>query len=329
MTAAAHTGYLRFDFRGEGVEESGTVDLIEPYVHIQVSRRNWTGQVQIDPQRQEISGSNPQRQDYRLGPDKPASFRGYCVSRFSAPFSSYGTSLGANLSEGNEQASGELLGAYAKFPASQTRVEVRTAISFVSVAQARKNLDIESPDGTSFEDAVEHTKAAWLEKLGRVTIEGVNATDADHDPRTIWYTGLFHALQYPSDFSEPTDDPSRARTFYSGYTDSVHTSNDSYYQSWSLWDTYRAEHSLLTLFAPERVNSMMRTLLRIFDWTGRLPMWANLVETNIMIATNADAVLANAISRGFRSFDLQKAWAAARKDAYVPPENDKIGRAHV
>ncbi|ETS72944.1 hypothetical protein PFICI_15336 [Pestalotiopsis fici W106-1] len=67
---------------------------------------------------------------------------------------------------------------------------------------------------------------------------------------------------------------------------------------------------------------MMHTLLNIFDWTGRLPVWANMVETNIMIATNADVVLANAISRGFRSFDLAKAWKAVWTDAYVAPDND-------
>ncbi|KAL7627275.1 hypothetical protein AAE478_001464 [Parahypoxylon ruwenzoriense] len=322
MSASAHTGYLRFDFE-DVARRYPTNEQTQPYVSIQVSRQNWTGQIQIDPHRREMFGSNPQRQDYRLGPDRPSSFRGYFVSRFSEPFESYGTSLGDNISEEIDNASGELLGAYAKFKENTRRVEVRTAISFVSIEQARKNLDIESPDGTFFEDTVENVKSAWLEKLGRITIEGVNLTDNEHDPRMIWYTGLFHALQYPNDFSEPTSsDPICARTFYSGYTDSVHKSNDSYYQSWSIWDTYRAEHSLLTFFAPERVNSMMRSLLQIFDWSGRLPMWANMVETNIMIATNADAVLANAISRGFRSFDLHKAWTAVRKDAYEPPEND-------
>ncbi|KAI1395818.1 glycoside hydrolase family 92 protein [Hypoxylon fuscum] len=321
MSASAHTSYLRFDF--EGTRNYRTRDSVQPYVSIQVTRQNWTGQVQIDPERNEISGSNPQRQDYRLGPDRANSFRSYFVSRFSEPFTSYGTSLGANVLDGTTNASGELLGAYVKFHPGTRRVEVRTAVSFVSIEQARKNLDIESPDDTSFEDMVENAKSAWLEKLGRVTIEGVNSTDEEHDPRTIWYTALFHALQYPNDFSEPTGgEANSARTFYSGYTDSVHESNDSYYQSWSIWDTYRAEHSLITFFAPERVNGMMRSLLQIFDWTGRLPMWANMVETNIMVATNADAVLANAISRGFRSFDIQKAWTAVRKDAYEPPEND-------
>lgn len=321
MSGNAHTSYLRLDF-----EQGGSTAIendLQPYVFVQVSRQNWTGKVQIDPQNREIAGSNPQRQDYRLGPDKPASFRGYFVSRFSEPFESYGTTLGGDISHGAVRATGETLGAYVRFRSDTKRVEVRTGVSFVSVEQARKNLDIEVPDGTSFEDTVEHVKSNWLEKLGRVTIEGVNSTSADHDPRTIRYTGLFHALQYPSDFSEPTSSHARCtRKFYNGYTDSVQQTNDSYYQSWSIWDTYRAEHSLLTLFAPERVNGMMRSLLQIFDWTGRLPMWANMVETNIMIATNADAVLANALSRGFRSFDLRAAWDAVRKDAYEPPERD-------
>jgi predicted alpha-1,2-mannosidase len=87
-------------------------------------------------------------------------------------------------------------------------------------------------------------------------------------------------------------------------------------------DTFRAEHSLLSLFAPERINSMMRSLLRIYDWSGRLPMWANIVETNIMIGTHVDAVLANALERNFTDFNISKAWEAVEKNAFVPPLND-------
>ncbi|KAI0159576.1 glycoside hydrolase family 92 protein [Xylariaceae sp. FL1272] len=323
MTALAHTSHLRLDYEDDP-QTCGPDLRVEPAVFIQATRQNWTGHVEIDPDRQEISGHNPERQDYLLGPDKPDSFRGYFVSRFSTPFISYGTTKGRNISESTLGASGESLGAYVRFHPGTTRVEVRTGISFVSVEQARKNLQIEIPDDVRFEDTVEQVKSAWLDKLGRIRIEGVNATDEEHDPRTIWYTGLFHALQYPNDFSEPSSsDDGCERIFYNGYTDSIQTSNESYYQSWSIWDTYRAEHSLLTLFAPERVNGMMRSLLNLFDWSGRLPMWANLVETNIMIATNADVVLANALSRGFRSFNITKAWAAVQKDAYEPPERDK------
>ncbi|KAJ5316439.1 hypothetical protein N7476_006746 [Penicillium atrosanguineum] len=322
MSADSHVGHLRFDYQQkcDSISESRN---LEPWVFIEASRRNWMGGVQIDSDRREVYGYNTERQDYLLGPDRAPGFRGFFVSRFSEPFSEVGVTSGKDILEGETARRGNFTGAYVKFHQNTTRVEVRTGVSYVSIEQARKNLDLQIPDTDSFENTVRKVKQAWLDKLGRVTIVGVNETDSDHDPRQIWYTGLFHALQYPNDFSEPTSNEKGAeRVFYSGYTDSVHIANDSYYQSWSIWDTYRAEHSLLTLFAPERVNAMMRSMLRIFDWTTWLPMWPNIIETNIMIATNADAVLANALERGFRDFNISKAWTAVKKNAYTPPHHD-------
>lgn len=322
MSADSHVGHLRLDFQ-QKCQSALESSNLEPWVFIEVSRRNWTGDVRIDPEKREVFGYNTERQDYLLGPDRAPKFKGYFVSRFSEPFSQVGVTTGKDILQDKLAIRGNFTGAYVKFHQLTSRVEVRTGVSYVSVEQARKNLDLQIPDPNSFENTTEKVKQAWLEKLGRVTIDGVNETDSAHDPRQIWYTGLFHALQYPNDFSEPTsmrDDTERV--FYSGYTDSVHSSHDSYYQSWSIWDTYRAEHSLLTLFAPERVNGMMRSMLRIFDWTTWLPMWPNIIETNIMIATNADAVLANALERGFRDFNISKALAAVMKDAYTPPDHD-------
>ncbi|KAL9090314.1 MAG: hypothetical protein Q9165_005347 [Trypethelium subeluteriae] len=324
LTATSHVGHLRFDFLQNSTSSyAPPTPSKEPYVFVQATRVNWTGRVEINPSEQELSGTNPQRQDYALGPSRAPSFSGYFVSRFSEPFSSFGVAQAGKLRSGVTVANGTQIGAFVTFSNSTKRVEVRTGVSFVSIEQARKNLEIEAPLNSTFDGVVEEVKEAWLEKLGRVTIEGVNQTSSDHDPRTIWYTGLFHALQYPSDFSEPTKNKTgNLRTFYSGYTDSTHEAEDSYYQSWSIWDTFRAEHSLLALFAPERVNSMMRSIVQIFSWSGRLPMWANVVETNIMIGTHVDAVLANALVRGFRDFDIAQAWAGVKKNAFVPPDQD-------
>ncbi|KAI7274749.1 hypothetical protein KC345_g6903 [Hortaea werneckii] len=322
LTATSHVGFLRFNFSQACCTDTDKASTNPPYVFIQATRKNWTGTVNIDPDKQEVSGNNLQRQDYALGPSRAPGFSGYFVSRFSEPFNAYGiTHEGLSL-HGSSSGNGEDLGAYVTFTNATRQVGVRTAVSFVSIDQARRNLEFEVPDDTTFQQVVEGVKQAWLDKLGRVTIEGVNETDAEHDPRIVWYTGLFHALQYPNGFSEPLTRDATRKTFYSGYTDGVHTSNDSYYQSWSIWDTYRAEHSLLTLFAPERVNGMMRSLLRIYEWAGWLPMWANIVETNIMIGTHVDAVFANALKRGFRSFDIIKAWEAVKKNAFTPPVND-------
>ncbi|KAI5358027.1 Putative alpha-1,2-mannosidase, six-hairpin glycosidase superfamily [Septoria linicola] len=323
MTATSHVGRLLVDY--SDALSGGWL----PTIFVQATRQNWTGQVVIDADRQEVYGRNPQRQDYALGPLPAKNFSGYFVSRFSAPFVATQLYKGAQRRPGlsskdsSVQLEGDHLGAEITFARSTTQVEVRTGVSFVSIDQARYNLDFEAPKSVPFGQAVEDLKGAWLEKLGRVTIESVNVTSTEHDQRTIWYTGLFHALQYPSDFSEKVKGwKGNLRTFYSGYTDSVHSVEDSYYQSWSIWDTFRAEHSLLAMFAPERVNSMMRSLVRIYEWAGRLPMWANIVETNIMIGTHVDAVIANALTRGFKSFDLTKAWEAVQKNAYEPPIND-------
>lgn len=208
----------------------------EPYVFIQATRQNWTGSISINPETQEVSGSNPQRQDYALGPYRAPGFSGYFVSRFSRPFTSYGIAHGSELDTDAKEGTGEHLGAWVRFDSSCKEVEVRTGVSFVSVEQARKNLDIEAPSSLSFDDAVETLKQTWLEKLDRVLIEGVNETAADYDQRTIFYTALFHGLQYPSDFSEPLETiEGGRRTWYEGYTDQVREDNDSYYQSWSIW----------------------------------------------------------------------------------------------
>ncbi|KAJ5675299.1 uncharacterized protein N7477_005233 [Penicillium maclennaniae] len=202
MSADSHVGHLRLDYqqRCDSTTENGN---LEPWIFIQVSRQNWVGDVQFDPDRQEVYKYNTQRQDYPLGPDRAPNFRMFFVSRFSEPFLQNGVTSGKNIFEDESTRRGNFTSAYVKFHRNTTRVEVRTGVSYVSIEQARKNLNLEIPDSDSFENTVQKVKQAWLEKLGRVTIDGVNETDSDHDPRQIWYTGLFHALQYPNDFSEP------------------------------------------------------------------------------------------------------------------------------
>lgn len=255
MTASSHVGHLRLNF---GQQEAHQAK--EPYVFVQATRKNWTGSISIDPDAQEISGSNPQRQDYALGPYRAPGFSGYFVSRFSRPFASYGVSRGSDLEYNAKEGKGEHLGAHVKFDPSCEQVEVRTAVSFVSTEQARRNLEIEAPPSLSFDDAVEKLKESWLEKLERVQVEGVNETAPEFDQKSIFYTGLFHGLQYPSDFSEPLETVDGGqRTWYEGYTDQIREGNDSYYQSWSIWvccsDSLRHQSILTT----NRIHSVPNT----------------------------------------------------------------------
>ncbi len=133
LSASAHVGHLRLDFidatRGSNPEPEPKLNSSSPYVFIQATRKGWSGTIEIDPEAREISGSNPQLQDYLLGPDRTDSFRGYFVSRFSEPFSSYGVAYGSDCRNGERSGEGEDLGAYARFQSDARRVEVRTGVS--------------------------------------------------------------------------------------------------------------------------------------------------------------------------------------------------------
>lgn len=133
------------------------------------------------------------------------------------------------------------------------------------------------------------------------------------DQKSIFYTALFHTMQFPREFSE-------YGKYYSAFDDKIH--NGSSYTDYSLWDTYRALHPLLPFTQPNRVNGMITAMLQMYKEGGRLPMWPNPAETNIMISTHADAVIADAYVKGFRGYDVKLAYEALLKDAMVPPDND-------
>ena len=109
----------------------------------------------------------------------------------------------------------------------------------------------------------------------------VQLRNASATQERIVYTALFHALQFPSLHSEETTD---GPAYYSLYTDRVE--KGSAYQSWSIWDTWRAGWAATILFANDRVAAMVRSLLDIYLQSGPrsgepgyLPMWANGAET--------------------------------------------------
>ena len=238
----------------------------------------------------------------RTGPHKLPNFKGYFVVQFRQAPQSAGT-------YGLEDASASR-GAFAEFRPGEF-VEVRVGTSFLSVDQARANLRQEIPDW-NFDAVRAKLHSAWAEQLGRLEWEG--ATDRE---RTRLYTALYHALLYPRIFSEHGH-------YYSAFDDQVHTGES--YTAFSIWDTFRAENSLLTLLAPERIDGMITALLQDFQEGGWMPKWPNPSYTNIMIGTHADSLVAEAIRKGFHGFDRELAWKAVYKDAMVPPDGDTSRR---
>lgn len=298
MTATSRVGSLRMTYP-HGAESNFVLQATRPGI---------TGQVHVDPRAREITGYNPDRQDSDLGPFKAPHFKGYFVARFDTPFAGYGTATGATQYEGRADRTDGNVSAYVRFPSGTQKVQVRIATSFISVTQARANLAAEVPDDQSFEQTVARTRAQWSGKLDRVDLTG-----ATPDQKAVFYTAMYHALQYPSEMSEHG-------RYYSAYDDKVHSGVS--YTGYSTWDTYRAENAFLTLFAPERINGMVTSMLQDYQQGGWLPMWKNITETNIMVGTNADSIIAEDMAKGFTGFDRELAYRAVYKDAMTPPDRD-------
>ncbi|KAF8511375.1 glycosyl hydrolase family 92-domain-containing protein [Gautieria morchelliformis] len=308
-TSTSRVGHLRFTFQ----------NVSQPHIIVQATRNsvvsnnlsriaNNIGDIAILPSRQEITGRNPERQDDILGPFTASHFAGYFVARFSTPFTSWGTATNATLHENETARTDEQVMGYFRFAQNVTQVDVRVGVSFISVNQARANLDKEIPDGTLLEQTAFNTRSAWAEKLDRIQIEG-----GTNEQKTVFYTGFYHTLQYPYEVDEDGQ-------YYSGYDDRVHQGTS--YSGYSIWDTFRAEWAWELLFAPERIPGMVTSMLNDYQEGGWLPMWKNIVETNIMVGTHVDSLIAESMLKGVRGFDEQLAFEAVHKDATVPPVND-------
>ena len=294
MTATERCAIFRFTFPNSS----------QSRVIIEASRPGIAGMATINSEAREITGHNPHRMDAHLGPLALPHFKGYFVVQFEqmpVDMKTYGM---------NDAKAASSRGAYAEFKPGQT-IQVRVGTSFISIEQARKNLGREIP-AWNFDDPQEKLHTRWNEKFSRLQIEG--ATDAD---KRLLYTAMYHALLYPRVFSE-------YGRYYSAFDDTVHKGES--YTAYSIWDTFRAENSMLTLLAPERIDGMITALLQNFKEGGWMPKWPNPSYTNIMIATHADSLVAEAIRKGFKGFDRQLAWQAVYKDAMTPPDGDTTRR---
>jgi predicted alpha-1,2-mannosidase len=296
ITATERCAYMQFTF------PAGT----DSRIVIEASRPGIAGFAEVDKAAQEITGYNPDRVDVGLGPFKLPNFKGYFVVQFRKAFGTSGTY--------GEPDHAKATGAYAVFETAEGEViEARIGTSFISIDQARANLKAEIP-AWDFDAVRQKLHATWNEKLSRVTLEG-----AAEDQLGTVDTALYHALLYPRVFSEQG-------RYYSAYDDKIHKGES--YTAYSIWDTFRAENSLLTLVAPERIPGTVQALLQNYQEGGFMPKWPNPSYTNIMIGTHADSLVAEAIDKHFKGFDYNLAWKAVYKDAMTPPDDDTKHRWH-
>ena len=198
--------------------------------------------------------------------------------------------------------------------AAGTEVEVKVGISYTSIENARKNLDAEV-GAKSFDKVRSEAQARWNEMLGRIRVEG--GTEAD---KTIFYTALYHALLHPNVVSDVNGEYPTMESSATG----VATGYERY-TVFSLWDTYRNVHQLLTLVYPEVQSDMLNSMVEMSKEWGWLPRWELYGrETFTMEGDPAIPVIVDSYLKGIRDFDVEAAYAAMKRSATTEGEHNVI-----
>ncbi|MHB1020962.1 MAG: GH92 family glycosyl hydrolase, partial [Acidobacteriaceae bacterium] len=230
--------------------------------------------------------------------------REYFYAEFSRPFDSYQTWNHDSLMSDAKQV-GDRIGFVANYvTTAEEPIEVRVGLSYISVEQARRNLQQEIPDW-KFEHVKAQARAVWNQALS-----AISTTGGTESQRTIFYTALYRSLGRMTDITEDG-------RYYSGYDHAVHDAHGhDFYVDDGIWDTYRSLHPLQLLLNAGQQEDMIRSYLRMYEQSGWLPSFPSVAgEQAVMIGHHAAAFILDTYEKGYRDFDVNEAYAAMRKNA--------------
>lgn len=187
-----------------------------------------------------------------------------------------------------------------KFPANDQPLYVKVALSPVDTEGAEKNLAVELP-GWNFEGIRNESAHLWNKALNRIRIESF-------DPHVMvnFYTALYHTMIAPYLYQDVDGR-------YVGMDKQVHHAEAGYvnYSVFSLWDTFRALHPLMTLICPELAADWGNVLVQGYKEGTILPKWPLAANyTGCMVGYPAVSVLADLAAKGLAEGDL-KIWTEA------------------
>lgn len=206
---------------------------------------------------------------------------------------------------------GENIGTYFSFQTKEGEtIEVKIGISYVSIDNARENLEREQPD-FNFDQTVAQAKHTWNGRLKRIEVQGATEND-----KTIFYTALYHILIHPNVLQDVNGEYPLMESSGIGKTEG------NRYTVFSLWDTYRNLHPFLSLAYPELQSDLVKSMLDMYNESGWLPKWELLgMETHVMVGDPATPVLVDTWLRGIKDFDINLAYEAMKKAAIMVSEN--------
>lgn len=229
----------------------------------------------------------------------------YFYIQLEEPIAHFGLAVDDQEQAGLRSASGKNIKAYisCRLP-SNNKIRMKVGISAVSAENARLNLNQEIPVW-DFETIQSEATKAWNQELGKIEISG-----GTHDQQVVFYTALYHTMVVPNIFTDVNGE-------YRGTDLKIHQARHfTNYSVFSLWDTHRALHPLMTILQPKRTGDWINTFLAQYQYGGMLPVWElSGNETFCMIGYHSVPVIADAYQKGIRNFDATLALKAMQEYA--------------
>ena len=199
----------------------------------------------------------------------------------------------------------ELALSFSKQVQKGEKILVKVALSSTGFEGAENNSsEIKDWD---FDKVKKDAEQLWNKDLSKIEV-----SETQQDKLSIFYTALYHTMMQPN-IAEDIDGK------YRGRDNQIHIADTfDYYSVFSLWDTFRAAHPLYTLIDKKRTADFINTFLKQYEQGGRLPVWelaSN--ETDCMIGYHSVSVMADAMAKGIKGFDYEKAFEAAKHSAML------------
>jgi len=210
----------------------------------------------------------------------------------------------------NREMSGDDIGVWFTYDTEENeQIEVKVGVSFVSIENARLNMNTEQP-GFDFDKVYANARSQWNKDLSRIKVEG-----GTEEEKIVFYTSMYHLLIHPNILQDVNGQYPKMESLETGHTDKTR------YTVFSLWDTYRNVSTMMTLLFPDRQMDIINTMLDMYKENGWLPKWELYGrETFTMEGDPSIPYIVDAWMRGLRDFDANFAYEAMRKGATTPGE---------
>ncbi|MBQ4279938.1 MAG: GH92 family glycosyl hydrolase [Rikenellaceae bacterium] len=248
----------------------------------------------------------------------PDNFKNYFVLVFDRPFDAYEVWSGdGEVHPGKAELEAPQAGALVRFKTRRgEQVGVQVASSFIGFDQAYQNL--KELDGKSFEQVSAEGRDRWNEVLGRIEVEGGTL-----DQFRTFYSCLYRSVLFPRKLYEI--DAAGNPVHYSPYNGQVLPGY--MYTDTGFWDTFRCLFPLLNLVYPSVNDEIQAGLVNTYLESGFLPEWASPGHRPCMVGNNSASVVADAMVKGRKGYDIAKLYEAMQHGANnVHPTVSSTGR---